>query len=486
MDRGSPENKQRIESLKSPEVMAYPNFNLPFFITTDAYNKGLGSVLYQTQNGIDRVISYASRTLSESERNMHSGKLEFLGLKWAVTERFSDYLRYCHHPFVVYTDNNPLTYVLTSAKLNAVGMRWVNELADFDFTIKYRPGRMNVDADYLSRRSLDLKELKAVCTEEYNSKEIDAVISKIQVGEPVIMVKALSVEVADQLVLKATMKELSVESKELQKNQMKDEVIGPVVQYVVEGKRPKRHEWRKFSKDSRTLAKSFGKLFFNKAGILMRRTERYQQVVLPKCYHQLVHKELHEDMGHLGSEKVIELAQQRFYWPGMAKTLKDNIQKRCRCIVDRKPTVLEKAPLKPIIAQYPFEIVAIDYMKLDKCKGGFEYALVVTDHFTRFAQIYATRKKSSKAAAEKIFNQFIMQFGWPSKIHSDLGGEFTSKLFEELQRVSGITPSKTTPYHPEGNGKAERFNRTLCGMLSTLSEKAKRDWKTHLPRMAFV
>ena len=178
-------------------------------------------------------------------------------------------------------------------------------------------------------------------------------------------------------------------------------------------------------------------------------------------------------MGHLGPEKVIELAQQRFYWPGMAKTLKENIQKRCRCIVNKKPTVQEKAPLIPITAQYPFEIVAVDYLKLDKCKGGFEYALVVTDHFTRFSQIYATKKKSTKAAADKIFNQFIMQFGWPSKLHSDLGGEFTSRLFDDLQRISGIRPSKTTPYHPEGNGKAERFNRTVCRMLKTLSEESK-------------
>ena len=79
-----------------------------------------------------------------------------------------------------------------------------------------------------------------------------------------------------------------------------------------------------------------------------------------------------------------------------------------------------------------------------------------------------------------------MEFGWPSKIHSDLGGEFTSNLFAELHRISGIKPSKTTPYHPEGNGKAERFNRTLCGMLKTLSEESKRDWRTHLPKLSFA
>ena len=276
-----------IDCLKSPAVMAYPDFNLPFFITTDASNEGLGSVLYQTQGGVDRVISYASRTLNEAERNyhMHSGKLEFLGLKWAVTERFSDYLRYCHHPFVVYTDNNPLTYVLTTAKLNAVGMRWVNELADFEFTIKYRPGKLNVDADYLSRRSLDLEQLKAECTEEFNPQEINAVISRMKVSSRPIVVNAVS---ANQLQLKLKVDESAVSAKELLKKQMEDEVIGPVVRFVLEGRRPRKNEWRKLSKESKALAKNFGKLYLNDAGILMRKTVRYEQVVLPKCFHQLV------------------------------------------------------------------------------------------------------------------------------------------------------------------------------------------------------
>ena len=82
------------------------------------------SVLYQKQNGITRIIAYASRTLTPSEQNyhMHCGKLEFLALKWSVTEQFRDYLYYAPE-FVVYTENNPLSYVLTSAKLNAIGLR---------------------------------------------------------------------------------------------------------------------------------------------------------------------------------------------------------------------------------------------------------------------------------------------------------------------------------------------------------------------------
>ena len=99
-----------------------------------------------------RALGYASRTLSTIEKNyhLHSGKLEFLALKWAVCNHLGDF-QYYAPSFNVYTDNNPLTYALSTAKLNATGNRWVSELADFRFTAKYRPGKINVDADVLSR-----------------------------------------------------------------------------------------------------------------------------------------------------------------------------------------------------------------------------------------------------------------------------------------------------------------------------------------------
>ena len=131
--------------------MAYPDYTQPYIVHTDASNDGLGAILYQKQDGKMRVIAYASRTLTPAEKNYHAhaGKLEFLALKWAITEQFKDYLYYATK-FTVYTDNNPLTYVLTLAKLNATGLRWIRELADYNFNIRYRPGKANVDADTLS------------------------------------------------------------------------------------------------------------------------------------------------------------------------------------------------------------------------------------------------------------------------------------------------------------------------------------------------
>ena len=164
-----------LDCLVEPPVLGFPDFSLPFILHTDASNQGLGAVLYQQQDDKLCVIAYGSRTETASERNyhLHSGKLEFLALKWAVKEKFRDYLYYAP-TFTVFSDNNPLTYVLSSAKLNATGYRWVAELADFHFTIRYRPGKENVDADSLSRMPVNTEMIMGQCTEELASDYVAA------------------------------------------------------------------------------------------------------------------------------------------------------------------------------------------------------------------------------------------------------------------------------------------------------------------------
>lgn len=188
--------EQLISLLVSPPVLAYPDFNLPFVLHTDASDQGLGAVLYQHQDGKLTVIGYGSRTLTAAERNyhLHSGKLEFLALKWAVCEKFRDYLFYAPH-FTIFTDNNPLTYVMSTAKLNAVGHRWVGELSDFKIDIKYRPGKSNVDADTLSRLPLDIENYTKFCTEEVTNDDVCAVWdgSKVAKQKDVAWVAALNI-----------------------------------------------------------------------------------------------------------------------------------------------------------------------------------------------------------------------------------------------------------------------------------------------------
>ena len=144
------------EALTSPPVLGYTDSSLPFQLSVDASSNGLGSVLYQTHNGQQKVFAYASRGLSKSEKNYSVHKLEFLALKWSVLDKFRDYIG--SNKCTVYTDNNPLTYVLSSAKLDCTGHRWLADLANFDLELKYKTGKTNVDADCLSRLSCQVEE----------------------------------------------------------------------------------------------------------------------------------------------------------------------------------------------------------------------------------------------------------------------------------------------------------------------------------------
>ena len=152
----------RIKENSTPPVLGYANCQLPFEVHTDASQKGLGAILYQKQGDKLRVISYASRGLKRSEKHYPASKLEFLALKWAVSEKFNDYLY--GTKFIVLTDNNPLTF---KTKLDAAGHRWLSALANYDFSIIYRPGKANIDADIYSgieeTQEIDVGSVKMLC-----------------------------------------------------------------------------------------------------------------------------------------------------------------------------------------------------------------------------------------------------------------------------------------------------------------------------------
>ena len=120
-------------------VLAFANYTKEFLLETDASKQGLGAILSQKQeDGQFHPVAYGSWALTIHEKNYHSTKLEFLALKWAVTEHFREYLLY--QPFVVKTDNNPLTYIMSTPNLDATGHHWVNALAKYDFQLEYQKG----------------------------------------------------------------------------------------------------------------------------------------------------------------------------------------------------------------------------------------------------------------------------------------------------------------------------------------------------------
>ena len=270
---------------------------------------------------------------------------------------------------------------------------------------------------------------------------------------------------------------------DIRQAQLDDSIIGKVYSFVKDDKQPTPAQRASESADTKLLLHEWHKLVIDKDGILRRKSGTYNQIVLPRKYHRTVLRELHDNMGHLGSERVLHLARDRFYWSRMQSDVKHYVKKTCRCMKQKPPRLKTKAPLQPIITTSPFELVSIDFIHLEKSSGGYEYILVIVDHFTRYAQAYPTRNKSAKTVAEKLYNDYILRFGFPAKIHHDQGGEFENRLLGRLEQLCGVNHCRTTPYHPQGNGQVERFNRTLLDMLRTLPENEKSRWKDHVDKV---
>ena len=456
------------KKLSTSPILSYPDHDKPFEIHTDASSSGLGAILYQEQNGLKRVIAYASRSLSKSEQHYPAHKLEFLALKWALCDKFHDYLY--GNTFTVITDNNPLTYVLTTANLDATGHRWLAALGVYNFEIIYRPGKSNVDADSLSRLPTSQD------TNHISANSIKSICNKISIP----YIETISCDQRTlhpaEIDLQMNVSKHDVDWSEIQ-NQ--DPVVKAWKEYVRTGNKPKRGQM-----PNSPFFKLFDQLILEDDTLYRKTTvqeKERKQLILPSIHINHVLEALHNEMGHQGRDRTTSLIRDRFYWPGMTSDI-DNWISHCQKCIKRKkePSI---APLVNIQTTQPLELVCIDYLSLEKSKGGYENILVITDHFTRYAQAIPTRNQTAKTTAETLFNYFIVNYGIPQRIHSDQGANFESNLIKELCNLTGINKSRTTPYHPIGNGMTERFNRTLLNMLGTLDADKKQNWKSHVATM---
>ena len=260
----------------------------------------VGAVVAQIkEDNMERPVAYASRTLSKSERNYHAHKLEFLALKWAVTDRFHEYLY--GGSFDVYTDNNPLTYVLSSAKLDCIGQQWVALLAPYNFSLHYNPGRQNVVADSLSRipwgnlfyhTSLDFNVVKAVI----DKGEVNTTACL----EPDVLEEKLMLQV-HQLVGNLAGKMMKQQWKTKQEN---DDEIVLVLNLVRKGKHL-QYQIRKTDDSGSKILLRFRDNLRLVDGLLYRKWVYkkevvYLQFVLPKTFRKKTILACHDQFGPFG------------------------------------------------------------------------------------------------------------------------------------------------------------------------------------------
>ena len=199
------------------------------------------------------------------------------------------------------------------------------------------------------------------------------------------------------------------------------------------------------------------------------------QFVLPENYRKRAIMALHDDFGHLGMEKMLGLLKDRFFWPKMSEDVRQYIRTCGRCIRFKQP--VEKAEMKPILCTYLMELVHIDFLTVGHPESERQInVMVITDHFTRYAQVYVTPNQTVPVVAKTLWEQFLTHYGWPRKILTDQGKSFENNLFRELCALAQVQKLRTMPYRPQSNGSCKRFNQMLIRMLGTLPQHAKRNW----------
>lgn len=169
----------------------------------------------------------------------------------------------------------------------------------------------------------------------------------------------------------------------------------------------------------------------------------------------------------------------------MSADIKRWVQECERCQAAKGSAPIPHSYMGHLLASKPNEILAIDFTLLEPTRSGVENVLVMTDVFTKYTMAVPTRDQRASTVAQVLTNEWFFKFGVPSRIHSDQGRSFESALFGQLCHLYGVEKSRTTPYHPAGNGQCERFNRTLHNLLRTLPLPRKQNWASCLPEVLY-
>ena len=405
-------------------------------LRTDASGHGIGAILAQIQNGTNRVIAYASRLLSQSERNYSITERECLALVWAIA-KFRPYLY--GRPFQVITDHHALCWLSTLKDPTGRLGRWALRLQEYTFSVVYKSGKLHSDADCLSRHPVDPP----------NSTEVEA--------DACILAITDFLHVADE--------------------QRRDPSLLSIIDRLQSG-------------DTDPSLSTF----LLQDNVLYRRNLHPDGaellLVVPRHLRKDVLQELHDapTSGHLGVSRTYDRVRRRVFWKGLYRSVRRYVAACDLCQRRKKPTTLPAGRLQPIeVPAEPFYRVGLDLLgPFPTSTTGNKWIAVATDYATRYAITRALPTSCATDVADFLLYDIILQHGAPCHLLTDRGRCFLSRVVDDLLRSCATRHNFTTSYHPQTNGLTERLNRTLTDMLSMYVSDDHSDWDIALPFVTFA
>lgn len=408
--------------LTSAPVLTCPDFDREFIVHCDASGVGLGAILAQQFEDGEKVIAYASRSLSKPERNYSATELECLCVLWAI-EKFRCYVDGYH--FTVVTDHSSLKW-LDNMK-DPVGRlgRWAVRLQQYNYKIVHRKGKDNEAPDALSRAPV------GVCSDA-------PVVDLVSVDSPP----------QDSWYINMFMKI---------------------------SEKPSDYPFWKIEGDQ-----VFKKIF---TGVSPEAT--WVRLV-PKEKRKEVFKECHDSplAGHFGFYKTFNRIRTQYYWPCMRKDIERYIG-NCETCLSFKPTNSAPAGLMGFrrIVSSPMEVISCDLMgPLPRSSSGHSYVIVTNCLFSKYVWAKPLRDATAKAVATHLEEDVFWKFGVPKTLLCDNGPQYRSKEVQDLCKKYGVKIIYNFAYHPQSN-PTERVNRVLKTMMASYIDGTQRSWDRKLPQL---
>ena len=437
-------------------------------------------------------MAFASCALHGGEKNYHLSKLEFLALKWAITKQFCKYLQYGH--FTIRTDNNPLTYVLMTPNLDAIGHWWVAALAGFNINIEYLRGTDNKVADTLSRVSvwLDKDTVNEILEHAKNSiaprAETDnpRLVQQVEIMEEDFIIQVQAITDEDPM-----MKRLQQADWPMLKH------YDPTTWHIL--------DWVQLSSVGQVSLGDYlerkvpdgikrwyalrQKDFIVKQQMLylkmmpLNTQEEVFAFVMPRIKWRAALDGCHRSIGHQGWDWTLSLLKEQFWWPSMAKEAALALKNCRQCLIFEAKVQTPK--LAPILATKPMDLVHIDFIKMEILddlwkKPKMKNVLVIVDHFMRFMQVNVTKDQMAHTVARVLYDKYFAVFWFPRCLLSDKACAFCGNVIAQMCDYLQIDKIHTSPYHPQSNGQVEHIHQTLLRMIGKLEEDKHKDWPKHL------